>query len=256
MEVISSPRNRRVVGTVRLHRKRGRDATGTGLLEGPKLLAEAAAGGAVIRSIFGLDTDTTSRRLAAEAGAEWLPVTEAVLRRMATTGEPQSPVAVFEIPAAVVPGDGHLLAAWGIADPGNAGTLIRIAAAFGMAFVAGPGTADPWSPKVLRSAAGVHWETTVGTAAHLSDLRGSGRVLVATVVSGGEAPQAIHDHPEVCLLIGGEAAGLPSEIVEAADLQITIPMPGGTESLNAAMAGAILAYEAVSRPTGTRISGD
>ncbi len=210
----------------------------------------------MIRSVFGLDSDTTSRRLAAEARAEWLPVTEAVLRRMATTGEPQSPVAVFDIPAPVIPGGGDLLAAWGIADPGNAGTLIRTAAAFGLAFVAGPGTADPWSPKVLRSAAGGHWETTVGTAADLDDLRGSGRALVATVVSGGEAPQAIHAYPEVCLLIGGEAAGLPAGVVEAADLQITIPMPGGTESLNAAMAGAILAYETASRPTGGPSSGD
>jgi len=235
---------------VRLHRKRGRDATGTGLLEGPNLLAGAVAGGAVIRTVYGLDTDATSRRLTAEAGAEWLPVSVAVLHRLATTAEPQSPVAVFEIPRSKIPAGGHLLAAWGIGDPGNVGTLIRTAAAFGMAFAAGPGTADPWSPKVLRSAAGGHWETTVGAAAHLDDLRGSGRALVATVVSGGAAPQAIHDHPRVCLLIGAEASGLPDRIVESADLRITISMPGGTESMNAAMAGAILAYETVTRPTG------
>jgi len=210
----------------------------------------------VIRTVFGLDADTTSRRLAAEAGAEWMPVSEAVLRRLATTPEPQSPVAVFEIPEGAIPENGHLLAAWGIADPGNVGTLIRTAAAFGMAFAAGPGTADPWSPKVLRSAAGGHWETTVGAAADLDDLRGSGRALVATVVSGGDTPQAVHEPAVVCLLIGAEATGLPDGVVDAADLRITIPMPGGTESMNAAMAGAILAYETVSRRAGGVAPGD
>jgi len=213
------------------------------LLEGPKLLMEAAAARAPIRVVFGLGDDFVSRDTAAAAGAEWVPVTAEVLRKMATTPEPQSPVAVVAIPDDPLPEDGHLLAAWGVSDPGNTGTLIRTAAAFGMSFAAGPSTADLWSPKVLRSAAGGHWRTPLGTATELEALRGAERTLVATVVADGEPPAVLRDLTNAALLIGGEAHGLAEEISAAADLRITIPMPGGTESLNAAMAGAILAYE-------------
>jgi TrmH family RNA methyltransferase len=170
-------------------------------------------------------------------------VSDDVLRKLSTTRQPQSPVAVLEIPEPVLPEDGHLLAAWGLGDPGNTGTLLRTAAAFELGFAAGPGTADLWSPKVLRSAMGGHWRARCGIAADLEDLRGSGRVLAATVVAGGVPPAALGDAGDVALLIGEEAAGLAPEVVAAADLAVTIPMRGGTESLNAAAAGAILAYE-------------
>jgi len=228
---------------VRLHRKRGRASSGTTLLEGPHLLAEAVAAGAPIRTVYGLEDDRASEGAAARCGAEWVPVTAEVLRKMATTTEPQSPVAVVSIPEEPVPSGGHLLAAWGVSDPGNTGTMIRTAAAFGWCFAAGPRTADIWSPKVLRSAAGGHWRAQIGVVSEPEALRGAGRTLVATVVSGGEPPQALLDVPCVALLLGGEAHGLSREIAAAADLSVTIPMPGGTESLNAAMAAAILAYE-------------
>ncbi|MBU1226481.1 MAG: RNA methyltransferase [Actinobacteria bacterium] len=232
-----------MAAAVRLHRKRGRSASGATLLEGPNLLAEAIAGGASIAMVFGLPDDHRSQEAAAGCGAEWVPVTAAVLRKLATTPEPQSPVAVVAIPDVAVPAGGDLLVAWGVSDPGNTGTLIRTAAAFGMGFVAGPDTADLWSPKVLRSAAGGHWRTPIGVALGLEALRGADRVLVATVVADGDSPGVLRELRRAALLIGGEAHGLPAEIAAAADVRITIPMPGGTESLNAAMAGAILAYE-------------
>jgi TrmH family RNA methyltransferase len=232
-----------VAAAARLHRRRGRAAAGATLLEGPILLAEALARKATVRAVFGLEGDERSRHLAGEAGVDWVPVTESVLRRLATTEEPQSPVAVVSIPEPSLPRVGHLVVAWGVTDPGNVGTLIRAAAAFDMGFVAGPGTADPWAPKVLRAAAGGHWHTTVGFATDVDALRGPDRVLAAAVVRGGSPPEAVHGRSDVCLLIGGEASGLPRQVVEAADLLITVPMPGGTESLNAAMAGVILAYE-------------
>lgn len=228
---------------VRLHRKRARTESGTTLLEGPHLLAEAVASGAPVRTVFGLEEDRVSREAAESLGAEWVSVTAEVLGKMATTPEPQSPVAVVAITTGPLPESGHLIAAWGVSDPGNTGTLIRTAAAFRMGFAAGPGTADLWSPKVLRSAAGGHWRARVGVAADMGQLRGAGRTLVATVVAGGAPPAALRDVGDVALLIGGEAHGLDAEIAAAADLAVTIPMPGGTESLNAAMAGAILAYE-------------
>ncbi|MCJ7726319.1 MAG: hypothetical protein MUP76_08045, partial [Acidimicrobiia bacterium] len=191
--MITSLRNPRVTAVVRLHRKRARTESGTTLLEGPHLLAEAVASGAPVQAVFGLEGDLASREAAASAGAEWVPVSAEVLRKMATTPEPQSPVAVVAVGDDPVPDSGHLLAAWGVSDPGNTGTLIRTAAAFGMGFVAGPGTADLWSPKVLRSASGGHWRTRVGVAADLAQLRGAGRKLVATVVAGGASPAVLRD---------------------------------------------------------------
>lgn len=173
-------------------------------------------------------------------GVRRVAVDDRVLARLASTETAQSPVAVFAIPAPRIPATGHLIVAWGVGDPGNVGALIRVAAAFGMGFVTGPGTADPWSPKVLRAAAGGHFRTTIGEAATATTL---GRPLLATVVHGGEHPQRLVGAVDHAVLIGDEAAGLPPELVAAAERTVTIPMPGGTESLNAGAAAAIVAYE-------------
>ena len=178
-------------------------------------------------------------------------VSQGVLERLATTVQPQSPVVVAPIPSPVVPREGHLLVAWGISDPGNAGTLIRIAAAFGLGFVSGPDTADPWAPKTLRSGAGAHFHTSIGRVSTPEDLRALQRPLLAAVAAGGVSPARVRSTGDVALLVGSESEGLPGWLVAAADELVTIPMPGGTESLNAAVAGAILAYEV----TGARFPG-
>lgn len=219
---------------------------GRALLEGPHLLAEAVAAGAQVEEIFALPGDSVSAEAARNCGARLIPIDERGLRRLATTEHPQSPVAVVVIPAASLPCTGHVLAAWGVGDPGNVGTLIRCAAAFGLAFAAGPGTADPWAPKVLRAAAGGHFRRGVPRVESLQELRGEGRRLVATVARGGVHPASLPAGP-LAVLVGDEARGLPAGLVAACDLSVTIPMPGGVESLNAAVAGAIVAYELAAR---------
>ena len=118
-------------------------------------------------------------------------------------------------------------------------------AAFGLGFVAGPGTADPWSPKVLRAGAGSHFRTTIERAPDLSVdvLQRRGFTLVASVAEGGDSPARLAPLERVALLIGDESSGLTAGVVDAADILVTIPMPGHTESLNAAVAGSLLAYE-------------
>jgi len=212
-------------------------------VEGPHPVAEALAAGADLEVVFAAPGDPLADR-AVRAGIEVLPVTPRVLDRLSTAETPQSPVAVLRVRDLEIPDDGDLLVAWGVSDPGNVGTLIRTAAAFGWGFVAGPDGADPWAPKVLRSAAGAHFQTFVGRVEHLERL--GGRTVVATVPAGGAPPQAVRTASPMALLVGDEGAGLPAGIVATADLRVTIPMPGGTESLNAAVAGAILVYEATS----------
>jgi TrmH family RNA methyltransferase len=240
---------------VRLHDARGRAESGRALLEGPLLLGEAVAAGAQVERIFALADDGASAAAARACGAELVVVDDRVLGRLATTAHPQSPVAVMVVPSAPVAATGHLLVAWGMGDPGNVGSLVRCAAAFGLGFAAGPGTADPWSPKVVRAAAGGHFRAGVARVASLDSLRSGGRRLVATVARGGIAPAALPPGL-LAVVVGDEARGLPGAVVESCDLAVTIPMPGGAESLNAAVAGAIIAYEVAVRGGGRGAAGD
>lgn len=233
-ELISSTRNATVADAATLHRARRRKETGRTLLEGPSVVSEGIATGLTIHAVFVLEGE--------ESPAGWSGdvhlVTRPVLERLAGTTTPRGPIAVATIPGPELPTDQPALVAWGVADPGNVGTMIRTAAAFGYGFVAGPDTADPWSPKVLRSGAGGHFHTTIGS---IGDVAGLGdRTLVGTVARGGGPPGSVG--PRDALLIGNEAHGLPSDVLKACDRLVTIPMSGPAESLNAAVAAGIAAY--------------
>ena len=129
------------------------------------------------------------------------------------------------------------LALWQLSDPGNVGTLIRSADAFGAAVALSEGCADPLSQKALRASAGaifrvplVPWNERPGRQIAL-DARG------AVPLTGVDLT------PPVTIVLGAERAGLPDELLEACDTVVAIPMPGGAESLNVAAAGAIALYE-------------
>jgi TrmH family RNA methyltransferase len=129
------------------------------------------------------------------------------------------------------------LALWQLADPGNVGTLIRSADAFGAAVALSEGCADPLSQKALRASAGaifrvplVPWGDRPGRQIAL-DARGAGPLTGVDLT------------PPVTIVLGAERAGLPDKILEACDAVAAIQMPGDAESLNVAAAGAIALYE-------------
>lgn len=203
--------------------------------------------GVTVREVFGLEDDDQARRLAAASGADWVPVTRRVLDKLASTETPRGPVAIIDIPAEE-PALGDSV--WiDTADPGNAGTIIRTAAAFGMTVIVADGAVDPWSPKVLRAAAGGHFRTGIRRGAPPEML------ILATVVEGGvrldDLGARLGEGP-VCVLVGNEAHGLASATRGIADIRVTIPMPGAIESLNAAVAAAIVMTE-VARHRGWEI---
>ena len=149
-----------------------------------------------------------------------------------------------------LPANANILVLDRIQDPGNLGTLVRTAAAAGYgAVLAMSGTADIWSPKVLRATAGTIFAipfVQVKNAEELKEMT-AGRRLAVTAVEGGR-PYYEEDLKEgVALVIGNEGRGVSPEIMEMADVRVTIPMKGDVESLNAAAAAAILMYEAVRR---------
>lgn len=245
--MITSLRNPRIAEVRRLQRRRERRATGRTAIEGPFLLREALAAGVVINDVYAGPGDMVVAELAATAGLEVTEVSDDVLVGMASSVSPRGPVTVITIPGGadeVACVDSLVL--WDIADPGNAGTMIRTAAAFGFHVLATKGTVDLWSPKVMRAAVGGHFRTTLieDLAADVAPLAAAGLVaLVAT--ADGEPADAVGlggDSP-IALLVGNEAHGVPGAIAAAGEVQtISLPMPGGSESLNAAVSAGILMY--------------
>jgi len=192
---------------------------------------------------------------AAHAGTPVWTLPGGVLARVSDTVTPQGMVAVApRRPAALSDlarptAAGPLLVLVDVADPGNAGTLVRTAEAAGAAGVVFAGACtDPFGPKAVRAAAGsllrlpVAEAPDAGTA--VAELRAAGRPVVATVASGGAPQEAVELAGPVAVLIGSEAHGLPPELVDEADVRLTIPLASGVESLNAAVAGAVVLFEA------------
>lgn len=210
------------------------------IVEGPQALAMALESGAGIELILTLDEPTPG----AYEGAETLHVSENALRRVAGTDHPRGPVGVVAIPEPLPPEPRDTVVLEGVSDPGNAGTLLRTAAALGMVAAFTAGTVDMWSPKVLRAAAGAHWLSPPRPVGGLGDLHDHGMATVAMVADDGDPPEvALAGSQPVAIIVGSEAHGLPEATRVGAERQLTIAMPGGMESLNAAVAGAIAMYE-------------
>lgn len=239
---IASRSNAKVKSVRRLQSRKGRSASGLSFVEGPKLRDELLASDIEPVLFVAKESDGSTIEIAQGAGHEHIVVTDDVFASVADSATPQSPVTVFRVPenGASLAGTNTVVLV-DVADPGNVGTIIRTAAALGWGVAYAGTTADPWSPKALRSAAGATLRTRlVHLEDPISDVRQAGLQPMATVVSGGDPPATL-SRP-VALFIGSEAHGLPVGIVDAADRCVTIPIHAGSESLNAAVAAAILMY--------------
>jgi len=210
------------------------------ILEGPTLVSTAIEAGVVPIVLYTVAGGAPADA-AREAGTEIVGVSDAVMKAMSTTAHPQDPVAVARIPDEEQLGHGPVLALVEISDPGNMGTLIRSAAAFGWQ-VAVVGGADPWNPKVLRAGMGAHFAGSLVSLADPDPLFGGDRITIATVVAGGDPPDRVVGLRAPVLLVGNEARGLPETLARRCDHTVTIPMRGGFESLNAATAGSLAMY--------------
>ncbi len=136
----------------------------------------------------------------------------------------------------------------GLQDPGNLGTILRSAEAFGATGVLSlPGTVSEWNPKAVRASAGSVFRLpllAVNEKDCFARLRKAGVKIWTTAVHGAEAADRIDLAGPVALLIGNEGNGVPEELAAQADGAVTIPCPGPVESLNAAAAASVLLYEA------------
>jgi TrmH family RNA methyltransferase len=248
-------RSARIVAVRKLTRRTGRDAAGLFLAEGRQAVAEALADPAGVREVF--VTEAAAATHADLLGTTSVPIrllTERAAAGLSETVTPQGLMAVCslrDIPAAdVVARPPRLSVALAeLADPGNAGTVLRTADACGAgAVVFGAGSADPYGGKAVRSSAGslFHVDVVRGVALaeFLPALRDAG-VTVLAADGGGEAALdelSTELAGSVLWLFGNEARGVPGDLAALADARVRIPMRGRAESLNLAAAAAICLY--------------
>ena len=252
--IVSSRQNPRVKQLRGAFAGHPRLSNGLIALEGEHLVEEALRSGMVLKTIF-----LSEKR----AAPSFLPHSLEVLRLddelFTNLGETRSPqgIAALMVPPVhtlneVLWGVPLVLVACGLQDPGNLGTLVRSAEAFGASGVlTTPGTVSAWNGKALRASVGSIFRTPVVscTMADLASLRTQGVRFLAAVGEGIGTDQiaeisSIDLTRSTALLIGNEGAGLSADMLALADARVTIPCVGTVESLNAAVAGSILLYEA------------
>ena len=229
------------------------------VIEGPKLLDEALAAGAAIESVYvepasaGTDHLVLAGR-ARDRGAHLYETEVGVLARACDTATPQPVAAVVEMVdrtldqlSAVRPD--LVVVAVDLQDPGNAGTVIRSAAASGAgAVVFCAGAVDVFNPKTVRASAGsvFHIPVVAGPPAEdvLDAAAAWGLRRVATVARGGCAHDQYDLAGPTAIVLGSESHGIPDRLADRLDALITIPMVAASESLNVAMAATVVCFEA------------
>ncbi len=244
--MITSTHNPRIAAVRKLRRTKERRATGFTTIEGPFLLEEAIAGSAVITEVFATPDDDNAALLCAGASLDLTTVTSGILRSLAGSMSPRGPVAVIEIPPSSRLEKIDTIVMWDVSDPGNAGTIVRTAAALGFQVAVTEGCVDLWSSKVVRAAVGGHFRaklvTDIGTDP--IELHNAGlQPMVAVAGAANAAENSMAGSEPVALIVGNEARGVPEPVASAAGVaSVALAMPGGSESLNAAVAAGILMY--------------
>jgi RNA methyltransferase, TrmH family len=240
-----------VAAAVKLHRHVGRRRAARFLAEGPNLV-EAALRRGLVSEVF-VTESALSRFGSMLTDVPVHLVTERAAKALSETVTPVGLVAVCSVPETalddMLAGSPRLVAvAVEISEPGNAGTLIRIADAMGAdAVVLAGHSVDPYNGKCLRASAGSIFSVPVVTepdaAAAVTALREAGLQVLATTVDREVSLEAADLSGPTAWLFGPEAHGLPTELAGMATHRVHIPMPGNAESLNVASAASICLYQ-------------
>jgi RNA methyltransferase, TrmH family len=245
MDSVSLPANLRT--QVReLHGTDGRQHHGCFLVEGVRACEEVLDSQALVEyCVLRIDAGDRARSLAEGFAQRHVPiytVGPAVMERLCDVRSPQDLICVPRIPNKRPIGP-RLLVLEGIQDPGNLGTLLRTFVWFGGTDVVIAGGADPWQPKVVRSAAGSLLSLNIERKPAIDDsLLSLPHHRIGGVVHNGVHPDSLQIADPIALFIGSEAFGLSPVLTSNLHTAVTIPGGGAAESLNAAVAGAILCY--------------
>ncbi len=262
--VVQSKQNSRLKDLRRALAQPGRDGSSLAGIEGPNLLEEAMRAGLRISCVFvAQGAEHLLEGLALPAETEVLLLPRELLDSALATETPQ-PVAALVEPLEwswddvlgnrekAAPPQGNakplIVVLAGLQNPGNLGTILRSAEAFGATGVLSlPGTVSEWNPKAVRASVGSVFRLPLISVSEkdcFARLRKAGVKIWTTAVHGAEAADGIDLIGAVALVIGNEGNGVPQELAAQADGAVTIPCPGPVESLNAAAAASVLLYEA------------
>lgn len=256
--MITSVQNSKIQWVRKLQAQaKARRQDGVFVAEGVRLLEEARQAGWEAALVL-YSQPLSQRGLALvsawqSSGALVEEVSENVLEAASDTQTSQGLLAVLETRQLSLPENvNFLLVADGMRDPGNLGTILRSALAAGVqGILLPPGAVDPWSPKVVRGAMGAHFRLPIHTLdwpeiASVVHPEDGVYLQVYVADSGGGIAYTMADlRQPLALVIGGEAAGAGAPAAALADGRLHIPMPGGAESLNAAVAATVLMFEVV-----------
>ncbi len=224
---------------------------GRALVDGVHLVRTCLASGVSIRQLLVSDSAQQNTEilglLQVADGMEQLMLSDSLFRELSGVSTPTGIAAVIDIPLApsgAPDGDAVLLDA--VQDAGNVGAILRTAAAAGISEVLlGAGCAGAWTARVLRAGQGAHFSLAIREQMDLvAALATRSATSIATVAHGGTSLYDVDLRRPLIWLVGNEGAGLSADLVAAADVRITIPLTGGTESLNVAAATAICLFEA------------
>ena len=240
-----------------LNRRQDREEARAFVAEGVRLVEEAAAANWQVQQVLFCPEQLSLRgqqlvERCRQLGAEVEPVAPHIMQAATGTETPQGVLAVLELTPLPLPDRlNFVLVLDEVRDPGNLGTLLRSAAAAGVqAVLLTPGTTDAFSPKVVRSGMGAHFRLPIRASTwdeirRVCHLQTPPLHLYLAEAEQGDSCWSLDMRQPLALLIGGEAEGASEAARSVADSNILIPMPGCSESLNAAVAGSILMFEVV-----------
>lgn len=253
MDVISSKDNSRVKYLASLHDSKTARREGVVFIEGVRGCGDALGCG-VVPSVVIADEAHASWALenADRFECECLVLSEACFKKISQTVHPQGVALVAKRPVSsgevTLRGDGKdiFMCLEDIQDPGNLGTMIRIADAFDFTgILITKNTVDPFNDKVIRASMGSIWRVNITSfedaGEMISALHGKGVKIIAAELHGDDLGKAGMDLP-VAYFIGNEGAGLKPETIDKCDIKIRLRMDGNAESLNAASAASILGF--------------
>lgn len=257
VRVVESKQNARLKELRKALAISGHEGRGRVGIEGPNLIEEALRAGLRMVTVFVADgAEHLLDALPLPVGTEVLMMPKKLLDSALATEAPQPIAALIEPPEWTWKHilDAHrgrtalVLVLTGIQDPGNLGTILRSAEAFGATGVVSlPGTVSAWNAKAVRASAGSVFRVPLLAASErecFSQLHEAGVRVLATTVRAAQPADLVDMAGPVALVIGNEGNGVPEKIARMADEAITIPCPGPVESLNAAVAASVLLYEA------------
>ncbi len=243
MEHITSLKNPKVTAWKALKDRKGRRESGCFLVEGRKMVEEALA------SAFDVEAVLVQEGVSFPDGLT-MPVYELpahVLAAVCDTKTPQGIAAVVRMKEQSALGK-HIVVLDGVQDPGNVGTIIRTADAAGLdGVLLSTQCADVFSPKVLRATMGsifrMNLRTTDDLPGELTKLREKGYSILSSQLDGTPFYEREKVAEQFALIIGNEGNGVSEQVQQTATHRVRLPMRGGAESLNAAIAAAIMMYE-------------